>query len=323
MKIVIENKIPYIQGLLEPYGEVVYLAPEDITAEAVRDADALFVRTRTRVDAGLLEGSRVKFVATATIGTDHIDLDYCRRRGVTAINAPGCNAPAVAQYVFAALDSLEIDPEGKTLGVVGVGHVGRLVEAMGRERGWEVLRCDPPRARVEGEDGFTDLATLMADSDVVTFHVPITREGEDATYHLCNRLTLNQTQRTPLIINAARGPVVDTAALVDALRSGLVSGAVIDCWEGEPKISLDLLNMAAIATPHIAGYSREGKQRATAMVVSAFLDYLGLEGAQRPDCPAVALPTAPYDISRDDAALRREPYSFEKLRNTYKYRDEN
>lgn len=332
MKVIIENKIPFINGVLEPVADVVYLAPEQITAEAVADADALFVRTRTRCDASLLAGSSVRWIGTATIGTDHIDSRWCESRGITTVNAPGCNAPAVAQYLFSALAALDIELTGKTLGVVGAGNVGGIVARWGESAGMKVLRCDPPRARREGDDMFTDLDTIAAEADIITFHVPMTMEGPDKTFHLANRLWMNKCLRRPLIVNAARGPVVNTADLVDALRSGLIGGAVIDCWEGEPDISLDLLNLALIATPHIAGYSLQGKQRATAMVVNAFARDMGIDpgslGKLPFEMPAPAPPTLlrstvdRYDIMADDRMLRTHPNRFEQLRNRYNYRSE-
>lgn len=331
MKTIVENKIPFIKGCLEPSGRVEYLAPGEITPGAVADADALVVRTRTRCDAALLEGSRVRWIATATIGTDHIDLDYCRDRGIRVVNAPACNAPAVAQWVMTALAALEVDPRGKTIGIVGAGGIGSVVERYARALGMEVLVCDPPRAEREGDAAFTDIGTLAERSDIITLHVPMTTTGTCPTRHLVDARLLSHCERRPLLLNAARGAVVDTAALVGALRSGLVGDAVIDCWEGEPAISLDLLNLAAIATPHIAGYSLEGKQRATAAVVSAFARDHGVATAPLPfDVPPVPEPpaslgqiAATYDIMADDRALRRSPGSFEQLRNNYNYRHEN
>ena len=241
--IVIERNIPFIAGILDPYADIDYLAAPDITPEAMRDADALVTRTRTRCDASLLDGSRCRLIATATIGTDHIDLPYCRERGITVANAPGCNAPAVAQYVYAAIfmwlrergDTRR--PADLTLGIVGVGNVGRIVERWGRELGFRVLLCDPPRAAAEGADAFVDIDTIAAESDIITFHTPLTRTGDCPTAGLCDSRLLAVMRRRPLLINSSRGPVVDNAALVGALDSGAVADAVIDCWEGEPQIS--------------------------------------------------------------------------------------
>jgi erythronate-4-phosphate dehydrogenase len=249
IRIIVESHIPYIKGLLEPMARVEYLDTCDITAAAVRDADALLVRTRTRCDASLLEGSRVRFIGTATIGTDHIDLDYCRERGIEVVNAPGCNAPAVAQWVHAALGcwlgQMPVPVHGPlTLGVVGVGHVGSIVARWGRELGYRVLQCDPPRAAAEGSEGFVTLDQVKAQSDVVTFHTPLTREGQWATFHMCDAQFLAQAPRLRLVMNAARGAVCDNSAL-----AGWAGDVAIDCWEHEPAIDRQLLAKALVATP--------------------------------------------------------------------------
>ncbi|MDE7443038.1 MAG: 4-phosphoerythronate dehydrogenase, partial [Muribaculaceae bacterium] len=246
MKIVIESHIPFIRDVFEPYATVEYLDPDDITAESVRSADALIVRTRTRCDAGLLDGSKCRVIATATIGTDHIDLDYCRDKGIKVFNAPGCNAPAVAQYVLSAI----APASGKTIGIVGAGHVGHIVEEWAKALGMNVLLNDPPRQSAEQSDSFTDLATIANEADIITFHTPLIKGGQWPTYHLADAQFFNSLRRKPIIINAARGPIVDTQALLHAINTGLVSKAIIDCWEGEPHISPELLSVADVATPH-------------------------------------------------------------------------
>lgn len=333
VKVVIESKIPFIRGVLEPVADVEYVAPNDITASTVAGADVLIVRTRTRCDAALLEGSSVKWIGTATIGTDHIDADYCKLRGIKVVNAPGCNAPAVAQYVSAALKSLIPGGfERKKIGVVGVGHVGRIVAEWAGNVGMDVLKCDPPRARVEGCAEFVSLAQIAADCDVITFHLPLTTVGTDATFHLVGSQLYAQCRRAPIIINAARGAVLDTQSTVDAIDSGLISGAVIDCWEGEPNVNRSLLQRATIATPHIAGYSLQGKQRATMMIVREFarefgfdadlLSGLPFEITPAIDSTVVSTNFADYDIMADDRAFRAAPHLFESLRNNYNYRSE-
>lgn len=325
MKIIIESHIPFINGIFEPYTQVEYLAPEDITTDAVRDADALIVRTRTRCDATLLEGSRCRVIATATIGTDHIDLNYCARRGIQVFNAPGCNAPAVAQYV---LSSIAPAP-GKTIGIVGVGHVGRIVESWAKELGMNVLLNDPPRQAAEHDVKFTDLATIAKESDIITFHTPLVKSGKWATVHLADNDFFNSLERKPIIINAARGPIVDTEALIHALEHGQVSQAVIDCWENEPDISTRLLELVHVGTPHIAGYSIEGKRRATAAAVNSVAKALGLpaRGEQIPDGVNVDnlswdKITESYNPLTDTAALRHDHTAFESLRNHYCLRHE-
>lgn len=332
MKIIVESKIPFIKGVLEPFGDVEYLAPGDITAAAVADADALFVRTRTRCDASLLEHSSVKFIATATIGTDHIDLPWCESRGIMVANAPGCNAPAVAQYVISSiLHTLSPGerPENLTVGIVGVGHVGRIVEQWARGIGMKVMLCDPPRAIAEGPEKFVSLDEIARHCDVITFHTPLTKSGEYPTFHLADRDFFEACRRFPLVINSARGPVTDTGALIDAVDRKFIKKPVIDCWENEPEISVELLDRAIIATPHIAGYSFQGKMRATAMVVKAFCDRFGFETPSIPELipyPPEKLSAAEicysYDPFVDTNSLKAGRRRFEALRNSYNYRNE-
>ncbi len=216
IKVIIENKIPFIKGVLDDYCQVSYLAPENITAEVVKDVDAMIIRTRTRCDATLLEHSRCKFIATATIGTDHIDLDYCAKKGISVFNAPGCNAPAVAQYVFASIaywraQRFDKRPlESLTIGIVGVGHVGSIVKQWARQLGMNVLCCDPLRAEVECANNFVSLDVIARESDIITFHTPLTKSGKYPTFHMCDASFLEKVVRCPLIIDSARGPIVDT-----------------------------------------------------------------------------------------------------------------
>ena len=332
MKIIVDSHIPHIQGLIEPYAQVVYLEPGDISRDAVRDADALVVRTRTRCDAALLDGSRVRFIGSATIGTDHIDLDYCDKHDITVRNAPGCNAPAVAQWVFTAIHAWMqqrgiTSPNGLTLGIVGVGHIGSIVAHWARQLGFTVLLNDPPKEDREGlsNEQFLSLDELQRRCDIITFHTPITRDGQWPTWHLCDTAFLNGLSRCRLIMNAARGPIADNAALL-----GWHGDIALDCWENEPAISLPLLDRCVVATPHIAGYSREGKQRGTAMMLEALNEFYGWDipiptidapatGAAQVTLDGIA---ASYDIMADTAALKAAPANFESLRNTYPLRQE-
>lgn len=330
MKILVESHIPYIQGVLEPYAEqVVYVPSVDICRDVLGDVDALLVRTHTQCNRGLLEGTPVKFLATGTIGMDHIDLAYCRSRGIEAHNAPGCNAPAVAQWVMAAVTTLYPDTplEELTLGIVGVGHIGSIVDRWARGLGMRTLRCDPPRAE-RGEQGFVGLDRIARESDIVTFHTPLTRSGTHATYHLCGREFVDSLVRRPAILNASRGAVADTQALISGLDSGRISKAAIDVWEGEPGLPVELLERVQIGTPHIAGYSEAGKIRATAMIVKALTRWLGVD---MPKLPVELPPEAPaaitraminYDIMADDALLRSAPHELERLRDQYRLRPE-
>ena len=331
LKILIESHIPFVPVIPAEVAQVTVLPPEEITPDTVRDKDIIVVRTRTRCGRALLAGSSVKMVCTATIGTDHLDIPYLEDAGIAWANAPGCNAPAVAQYVFASIVRLINRPvEQYTIGIVGAGHVGSLVEKWARALDMRVLVCDPPRASKEGTGGFTSLEEIAVEADIITFHTPLTLEGDDATFHLAGRSFFGSLRRAPIIINAARGAVVDTDALVDALDAGVVSAAVIDCWEGEPLISPELLDRAVIATPHIAGYSKEGKIRATAMVLDAIADRFALP-AMKPDAPEVGrIPSSVkvmefesgYDPMADTRKLKSMPDCFEQLRDGYTLRGE-
>lgn len=314
--------------------DVTYLPYGEINADAVREADALIVRTRNRCDASLLEGSKVSFIATATIGTDHIDLEWCKAHGIEVANAPGSNAPGVAQYVFSSLARLVNRPLGSyTLGIVGVGHVGSIVEKWARELGMKVMLCDPPRMKAEGGDGWSSLADVARSADIITFHTPFTKKGPDATFHLADESFFNSLRRAPIIINSARGGVVDNVAWIESIKAGLAGKAVVDCWENEPNIHPELLKLASVATPHIAGYSIEGKQRASQMAMDALcrhfgLPHLSVSGSQpKPVADAITVRTAldGYDPFVDTEALRtapNTPLAFETLRNTYNLRPE-
>ena len=332
INIIIESKVPFVKGLLDPYATVRYLDPEEITPKAVENADGMIIRTRTVCNEQLLGRSKCKFIATATIGTDHIDMPWCASRGITVVNAPGCNAPAVAQYVFGSImQTINRPLASHTIGIVGVGHVGSIVERWARALDMRVLLCDPPRELAEGGDGWSDLATIAREADIITFHTPLTAEGPYPTYHLVNEALLSSLKRTPILINSARGAVFDTEAVVSAARKGLTGPLVIDCWEGEPAIDPALLELAAVATPHIAGYSREGKIRASQQAVDAITTFFYLprvtidEPLPRAAARAVSAPgiARSYNpLLEDSPALKANPENFEILRNGYALRHE-
>lgn len=331
LNIIVERNVPFLRGSLEPVANVSYLAPEEITPEAMRHTDALITRTRTRCDEALLAGSDCRFIASATIGLDHVDVDWCRDNGITVCNAPGCNAPAVAQYVMASIIAIHgSDLKGLTLGVVGAGHVGSIVLRWASALGMRTLACDPPRAEAEGSGQFCPLEQIAAEADVITFHTPLTKSGDYPTFHICGRDFLSSLRRKPTIINSARGAVVDTPALIDALESGTVGHAVIDCWEKEPDIDRRLLELADIATPHIAGYSSQGKARASHMAVKALTRYFDLPEcklsipmpADAPQQVSIESITSSYSPEADTEALRKSPEMFEALRNNYNLRSE-
>lgn len=343
MKIIIDSDIPYVRGVLEPYAEVSYLKGNLIAARDAADADALVVRTRTKCDAALLEGSRVKLIATATIGFDHIDMTYCEAAGIKVVTAAGSNARGVLQWVGAALDYLSRvqgwEPAQKTLGVVGVGHVGTLVAKYASEWGFRVVCCDPPRQRL-GEkppvcESFVNLDAVLEQADIITLHTPLTYHGEDATFHLAGDDFFGRLAKGAVIINSSRGEVVDTAGLLASLQRGDCSCA-IDTWENEPNIERQLLGMALAATPHIAGYSAQGKANASSIVVQAVAAQFGLpltnwypseevpEVVPRPISWEELSRTIGgyFDIAAETKLLKDSPGGFEEMRNNYRYRTE-
>jgi erythronate-4-phosphate dehydrogenase len=346
MLIIADDKIPFLRGVLDAHAEVRYLSGAKIAATDVRDADALLVRTRTRCDAALLAGSRIRFVATATIGFDHIDTAWCESNGIVWTSAPGCNSSSVQQYIASALLNLAgetgVALAGKTLGVIGVGNVGRKVAKLAEILGMKVLRNDPPRARAEGAAGFVSLDRLLAEADVVTLHVPLNKTGEDRTVRLADAGFLSRMKTGAWLINSSRGPVVDPAALKAALDSRHLAAAVLDVWDPEPEIDRDLLRRLRYATPHIAGYSTDGKANGTAMSVQALSGHFGLgldawypAEILPPSAPVIRLPdgcwdeaalraavNATYDIRADDTRLRASPETFERQRGDYPLRRE-
>lgn len=345
--IIVDDKIPYIKGTLEPFAEVVYLPGHELTAATVKEANALIIRTRTLCNAQLLEGSAVEFIASATIGCDHIDAACCERQGISWTNAPGCNAESVKQYLASALFAYARKEQVKlrdlTIGIVGVGNVGRKVADLCHAIGMRVLLNDPPRQRAEESGVFTDLGRIRQQADIITFHVPLQSTGEFATQHMVDNSFLKELGKSPLLINSCRGEVFASSAVKCALDSGSISGLIIDCWENEPEIDLELLEKADFATPHIAGYSRDGKAVGTMMCIRALSRYfkLGIDdwkptAIELPERPQIQLDghhkdeesvlaeavLATYDILADDQRLRAAPGSFERLRGGYPVRRE-
>ena len=347
MTIVIDDKVPFIHGILEPVASVTYLPGDQIGPDDVRDADALVIRTRTNCNARLLEGSKVRFIATATIGYDHIDTAWCDEHGIHWQNAPGCNAKSVEQYILSALLSISVsekfDLAGKTIGIIGVGHVGSNVERVCRLLKMNVLLNDPPRERTEGGIDFVHLDRIREEADIITVHVPLSYSGEDSTYHFMNKLFFSSLKKKPVFINSSRGEVTDTTGLKHAISIGAVGPVVLDVWENEPLIDLELLWRVAIATPHIAGYSVDGKANGTRMSVQGLSRFFGLgldtwepSGLPVPektvlkmDCAGRSLQqvlfeavTCSYNILADDERLRSSVNTFEKQRGTYPLRRE-
>lgn len=335
MKAIVDNKIPYIKGQVEQLVQsIVYLQGDQITHEDVLDADILIIRTRTRCDSQLLDGTKVKLIVTATIGYDHIDTEYCESHGIGWTNCPGCNANSVCQYVHNALLITRHLEKGMKIGVVGVGHVGSLVAQDSEENGLELLLNDPPLEE-NGHFAFADnnsstsldipfatIETIASEADIITFHTPLTRKGKHPTYHLVDDAFFSKLKRRPLIVNASRGEVVDNKALLRAIESGKVCGAVVDTWEGEPDINLDLLHKAIIATPHIAGYSADGKANATRMALMAVANFVAKDFN-----PEITLPEgetlSTETLLLDSTQLKANPQGFESMRSNYPIRREN
>lgn len=338
MKVIVDDKIPFIKEAIEKIAdEVVYAPGKDFTPSLVKDADALIIRTRTRCNRELLEGSKVKFIATATIGFDHIDAEYCREAGITWTNAPGCNSASVAQYLQSSLILLQalkgINLPEVTIGIIGVGNVGSKVAKVAQELGMRVLLNDLPREDKEGKQGFSSLQTLAEECDILTFHVPLYKEGGYKTCHLADNAFFQSLKRKPVIINTSRGEIIETDALLNALDTGLVSDAIIDVWENEPAINLTLLDKVFLGTPHIAGYSADGKANATRMSLDALCRYFNIQADYQiippaPSQPRITADTLSaaylqmYDPRQDSNALKTHPELFEKLRGDYPLRRE-
>ena len=347
IKILADEKIPFLHGVLEPYADVIYLPGNKIDKATVKDADALLIRTRTKCDEFLLEGSSVKFIATATIGFDHIDTEYCNARNIAWFNAPGCNSASVQQYITAVLMQLSSEYrlilEDKIIGIIGVGNVGSKVQRNAEILGMKVKLNDPPRARKEGEKGFVDLDEILETCDIITLHVPLNRSGDDKTFHLFSEKLFAKMKPGAWLFNTSRGEVVETAALKNAINSGKLAGAVLDVWENEPAIDLELLKKAFIATPHIAGYSTDGKANGTSQVVRLLAGFFGLPLAEfypvnlpEPHIPEIEIDMAgksafrvisesvlhTYPVMSDHRRLQEHPETFEQQRGQYPLRRE-
>jgi erythronate-4-phosphate dehydrogenase len=347
IRIVADEKIPFLKGALEKFAEVVYLPGKQINNEVLKKADALLIRTRTKCTESQLRGTDVKFIGTATIGFDHIDTGYCEKNNITWTNSPGCNSSSVQQYITAALLKLtrdrKYDLTNKTIGIIGVGNVGAKVEKIAKIFGMNVLRNDPPRSRTEGESNFVLLDRLLEEADLITVHVPLNYVGEDKTHHLFDEKCFEKVKNGAWFINSSRGEVVDTQSLKKFLVSGKLGGVILDVWENEPDLDLELMANAFIATPHIAGYSTDGKANGTALVVNSLCNFFDLplknwypENIPMHEFPDIFIDCKgksdeevirqavfyTYNIESDDLKLRFAPSDFEKLRGDYPLRRE-
>ncbi|HDI3023191.1 TPA: 4-phosphoerythronate dehydrogenase PdxB [Cronobacter turicensis] len=348
MKILVDENMPYARELFSRLGEVQAVPGRPIPQAELNDADALMVRSVTQVNRDLLDGKNIRFVGTATAGTDHVDENYLREAGVAFSAAPGCNAIAVVEYVFSALLMLG-ERDGfaltdRTVGIVGVGNVGSRLQARLEALGVRTLLCDPPRADRGDRGDFRPLDELVREADILTFHTPLFKDGPYKTLHLADEALIARLKPGAILINACRGPVVDNAALLARLEAGQPLSVVLDVWEPEPALNVELLKRVDIGTAHIAGYTLEGKARGTTQVFEAYSQLLG---APQQVALATLLPPPEfgrvtlqgpldqatlkrlvhlvYDVRRDDAPLRRVagvPGEFDKLRKNYQERRE-
>jgi erythronate-4-phosphate dehydrogenase len=354
MKIVADQNIPFVKECFSSIGDITVISGRDITADLVRDAEILLARSITQVDEKLLSGSKVRFVATATIGFEHVDIDYLKANNIGFASAPGSNANSVAEYIIAALLEIgkkhNIELAGKSIGIIGVGNVGSRVEKKCLAIGINVILNDPPLHRQTGDDKYQPLEEIYK-CDFITIHTPLTFEGEDKTYHLADERFFDKLKGGAVFFNSSRGGVVDTDSIKNAIKSGRITAAVLDVWEEEPAIDKDLLEMVDIGTPHIAGYSYDGKIAGMIMIYNAACAYFKLEAKHeisdflpKPAVPEIKLQAKDfsdqqilraavneiYKIKEDDQRMRsilnlplgKRCATFDKLRKEYPVRRE-
>jgi erythronate-4-phosphate dehydrogenase len=351
MKIIADENIPFVKECFSSIGEVITCHGRKISNAVLKDADALLIRSITKVDQNLLAGTNVKFVATATIGFEHIDIDYLEKNNIGFSSAPGSNANSVSEYITSAIlnlaDKYNFDITKKSIGIIGAGNVGGRVEKKAKALGMKVVLNDPPLARKTGDEKYRPLKEIF-DCDIITCHTPLNTEGIDKTYHLADETFFKSMKKGTIFINSSRGKVHDTAALKNAIRSGKLTAAVLDVWENEPSIDVELLDMVDFATPHIAGYSYDGKVAGMIMIYEAFCRHFGIEITRKIEDflpapqiseifiknsekkPLLFAVSALYDIKKDDAAMRRlkdqpadkQGQFFDALRKNYPVRRE-
>lgn len=346
-RIIADQKIPYLKGILEPYANLAYYPGAAITPKEAQNADALLIRTRTKCTQKLLKNTPLTFIASATIGYDHIDTTYCDSHNIGWSNAPGCNAASVEQYIVAALLELaqefSFDMSSKTIGIIGVGHVGSRIAKVAKAFEMKVLLNDPPRERNEQSDIFLSLEQLQKQADIISLHVPLSKEGPDKTLHLIDSAFLKKTKQNLILINSSRGEIIEEEALKKAIEQKKLLASVLDVWQKEPQIDLDLLSKVSIATPHIAGYSADGKAKGTEMSVLAIAQKFSFPFGKdfrvlppNPANPHIEIDCAgktdleviqeayrkTYNIRQDDTDLRKHPENFEALRENYRLRRE-
>ncbi|MBK9097107.1 MAG: 4-phosphoerythronate dehydrogenase [bacterium] len=350
MKLIVDENIAFAREAFSGFGDVILVDGRSLTNRDIKDADVLIVRSITQVDENLLAGSKVQFIGTATIGTDHIALDYLEKRNIKFADARGCNADSVAEYVFTALLKVasenNISLKDKTIGIVGIGNIGSRMVRIAESFGMKVLKNDPPLERAGIGKDYVSLEEILK-ADIVTFHVPLTVDGIDKTHHLLNESNLKLIKENAIIINTSRGPVIDNSALLEETKKKKFL-LILDVWEEEPRVNLDLLGLAKVASAHIAGYSFEGKVNGTKMIHNALCQHLRIKLGWIPDLPSLdkteltlsegnsdqvklyKLLSSIYNIEEDDRRLRRisdykadeQSAYFDKLRKTYPVRRE-
>lgn len=347
MKFIADRAIPHISEAFSTLGDVTLLPASEILPAALAGADGLVTRTTVKISADLLSGSSIRFIGTATIGTDHIDLPYLKKEGIHLVSAPGCNANAVGEYVLTALLALQrkkgLSLQNRTLGIIGAGNTGKAVKKKVEALGISCLMNDPPLAEQSTPGTYLELSDLLSRVDIVSVHVPLTRSGKHPTYHLVNEQVLGQMKPGTILINTSRGEAIDGNALKK--RHGHLAGIILDVWENEPLIDPDLISSVDIATPHIAGYSIEGKIGATEAIYQQACDFFklpqtwqmntALAGYGTPqlviskgNSPLEEAIGQAYDIRVDDESVRRFPTRdkpgeyFANLRNQYHFRRE-
>lgn len=351
MKIIVDENISFAEEAFSGLGEVILSHGRKITNEMLKDADALIVRSITNVNEELLKGTEVKFVGTATIGTDHIDLNYLKGNNIAFSSAAGCNSHAVKEYVFTSITYLcnkyGLSLESKSMGIIGIGNIGSKNVKVAEKLGLKVCKNDPPLQRLSGSNEYCSLEEALQ-CDIITFHVPLNKGGIDNTVHLLNESNLDLMKPGTILINSSRGPVVDNTALKERLESHKDLFVVLDVWEKEPDFDTELLELIELGSPHIAGYSLEGKVNGTTMVYDALCKHLNIEPAWRPTMPPVEnncllfnpednfdkqlydIFNQVYAVNEDDELMRKTLHEevgdvgkyFDSLRKNYRLRRE-
>jgi len=321
MKIIVDENISFGKEAFKQFGEVVLINGRKISNAHLKDSDALIVRSITNVNKELLSGAKIKFVGTATIGTDHIDADYLGKNNIVFASAAGCNSYAVTEYVFSTITNLvnkhKIKLEGLSIGVIGYGNIGTKICADAEALRLRVFKNDPPVKRKTGRKDFYKLEEALS-CDIVTFHVPLNKGGEDNTYHMLNEKNISLIKEGTILINSSRGPVIDNNALKERLLIKKDILTVLDVWEKEPDYDADLINLVELATPHIAGYSFEGKTNGTVMIYSALCKFLNILPTWKPELSAVS--NNQIDINGDETTEKMLSKIFNK---SYKVADDD